>query len=46
MQFAVLIIDNADISYTGRARLIDQTMSSLSFLLVRPAKRTRHENRD
>ena len=31
------------ISYAGRACLI---MSSLSFLLVHPAKHTRHENRD
>ena len=31
------------ISYVGRARLI---MSSLSFLLVHPAKRVSHENRD
>ena len=31
------------ISYVGRAWLI---MSSLSFLLVHPAKCTRHENRD
>ena len=31
------------ISYAGRACLI---MSSLSFLIVHPAKRARHENRD